>query len=54
MPTHPYYMNYEKIAIECGVGKGKVFKLAKTTLKAYLEEYEPFMGNNNQVQEIAE
>ena len=47
VPTHPDFMNYEQIAIECGVGKGKVFKLARTTLKEYLAQYEGYMGNDD-------
>jgi len=44
--THPGYMSYEQIARECGVGKGKVFKLSKTTLKEYIGQYKGFMGND--------
>ena len=47
VPTHPDFMNYEQIAIECGVGKGKVFKLARTTLKEYLDQYKGYMGNED-------
>ncbi|MCK4817918.1 recombinase family protein [bacterium] len=47
VPSHPDFMNYEQIAIECGVGKGKVFKLARTTLKEYLDQYKPYMGNED-------
>jgi len=47
VPTHPDFMNYKQIAIECGVGKGKVSKLAGTTLKDYLDEYKEYMGNND-------
>ena len=47
VPSHPDFMNYEQIAIECGVGKGKVSKLAGTTLKEYLDQYKPYMGNED-------
>jgi len=47
VPSHPDFMNYEQIAIECGVRKGKVFKLARTTLKEYLDQYKPYMGNED-------
>ena len=46
-PTHPSYMNDEQIARECGVGKGKVFKLARTTLKEYFAQYKGYMGNED-------
>jgi len=45
LPSHPSFMNYEQIARECGVGKGKVFSLARTTLKEYLARYAGFMGD---------
>ena len=47
VPTHPDFMNYEQIARECGVGKGKVYKLARTTLKEYLAQYEGYMCNED-------
>ena len=47
VPSHPDFMNYEQIARECGVGKGKVFKLARTTLKEYLDQYKGYMGNDD-------
>ncbi|MBA7629543.1 hypothetical protein ES703_37042 [subsurface metagenome] len=47
LPTHPSYMNYEQIARECGVGKGKVFKLARTTLKEYFAQYKGYLGNED-------